>query len=245
MAKTAFDSDRFREAYPPGIERSWWHVVRNRVIADAFARYVPKDARILEVGCGTGIVTAALRARGWNVNGVDLGEPTPDLPVSEHLRLGTDALTLPANERASFHVLALFDVIEHLEDAPGFLRSLLDAFPNARQVVVTVPARAELWTSFDDHYGHFRRYDRPMLRAELTRAGLAPVRVAYFFHGLYPVILLNNLIRGRKRDTVFKAPRPGFDAAVNQAIGSLMALGSRVLPGALVGSSIIAVANRQ
>jgi ABC-type nitrate/sulfonate/bicarbonate transport system substrate-binding protein len=84
-----------------------------------------------------------------------------------------------------------------------------------------------------------------MLREELASAGLTPERIAYFFHGLYPAIMLNNLVRGRRRNTLFKAPRPGSDAAVNKAIGSLIAFGARILPGTLVGSSIIAVASRK
>lgn len=241
---TAFDSDHLQDAYPPGIERSWWHVARNRVIARAFARHIGKEERVLEVGCGTGIVTNALRARGWNVTGVDLaGQADAGRPDS-HLLLGADALTLPRTLRDGFTVLALFDVIEHIADAPAFLRALLAAYPNTRQVVVTVPARTELWTTFDDHYGHFRRYDRPTLRSEIEKTGLRIDHLAYFFHALHPVILLNNLVRGRERDTRFQAPKGSLSIALNTWIGHAFALEARLLPGPLIGSSIIAVARR-
>lgn len=242
---TAFDSDRLRDAYPPGIERSWWHIARNRIIARAFQRHVPRDAQVLEVGCGTGIVTDALRARGWNVTGVDLARPAAEADARTYLMHGTDALTWPARLRSSFDVLALFDVIEHVADAPAFLRSLLIAYPNVHQLLVTVPARAELWTSFDDHYGHFRRYDRPMLREELTDAGLIIDQVAYFFHSLYPAIGLNNLVRGRQRAIRFQAPRSTASLALNKALGNLFAVENAVLPRALTGSSLIAVAHRR
>jgi SAM-dependent methyltransferase len=244
MARTAFDPDQFEEAYPPGIERSWWHTARNRVIASAFAAHVPHGSRILEVGCGTGIVTAHLRSRGWDTWGADLGEPTSGLHAREHLMLGTNALELPANVRQGFQALALFDVIEHVADAPAFLRELLRAFPNARHVVVTVPARQELWTSFDDHFGHFRRYDRALLRNEFAAAGLTTVRAGYFFHGVYPAIALNNLVRGRKRNVRFSAPAPGAVSAVHGLLGALFALESRILPGSWPGSSLIGVGLR-
>lgn len=244
MARTAFDNDQFDEAYPLGIEHTWWHVARNRVIARTFHRHVRKGSRVLEVGCGTGIVTAALRQRGWNISGVDIGDPKHGLHATGHMMLGTDALTLPVELRTSIDILALFDVIEHISDPTAFLRSLLDAFPNVRQVVVTAPARKELWTTFDDHYGHFRRYDRDGLRTDLVRAGLRPEHIGYFFHGVYPAILLNNMVRGRKRAIRFNAPSEGLATSFNIAIGAYFAAEAAVLPDRLVGSSLIAVAAR-
>lgn len=244
MASTWFDGDQFIEAYPPGIERSWWHVARNRVIADALAAHLPRSAKVLEVGCGTGIVTAYLRARQWDVTGIDLGSPTRGVLAPEHLLLGQDATTLPQDLRDTFTALLLFDVIEHVGDAPAFLRSLLAAYPNVRYVVITVPARKELWTTFDDHFGHFRRYDSAMLRNELTKAGLHPDQFGYFFHGLYGAIGVNNLLRGRERAVRFHAPAVGFRSTINEVLGTLFALEARLLPDALIGSSLIAVACR-
>lgn len=244
MAHTEFDLDQYAEAYPSGIERSWWHVARNRVIAHTLAAHLPRATNLLEVGCGTGIVTAHLRARGWNVTGVDLGRPKSGTLASEHLLFGQDATKLPEDLRGGFGALLLFDVIEHVPDAPAFLLELLATFPNVRHVVITVPARKELWTTFDDHFGHFRRYDRAMLRQELGSALLEPDRVAYFFHGLYPAILVNNLIRGHERDLRFAPPPPGIRTTLNRSLGALFALEARLLPKVLLGSSLIAVAHR-
>ena len=244
MARTEFDHDQFAEAYPPGIERSWWSLARNHVIARMFARHLSKDARILEVGCGTGIATAHLRKLGWNITGVDLGQPENGVLDRDHLLLGTNALELPTEMRSTFTALALFDVIEHITDAPSFLRELLTAFPNARHVVVTVPARKELWTSFDDHYGHFRRYDLGLLEDEFKQAGLWNVKASYFFHALYIAIGWNNILRGRKRNLVFKAPAPGLATTMNAAVARGFVWDARFFPGFVPGSSIIGIAQR-
>ncbi len=241
---TEFDRTRFEEAYPPGIEHNWWHVARNRIIARFLGKHVPRRAGLLEVGCGSGIVTCHLHGQGWTVSGVDLGTPTNGLQCPDRLTLGQDAVQLPLDQRLAVGALLFFDVIEHIEDAPAFLRTMLEAFPNAGQVVVTVPARKELWTTFDDHYGHFRRYDRPLLEETFTKSGLRQTAGGYFFHGLYAAILLNILVRGRKRNIVFKATGTGTASVVNNLLGRCFDLESRVLPGSLRGSSIIAVAER-
>lgn len=244
MASTEFDHDQFSEAYPPGIERSWWHSARNRIIGRCIARHLPRDARILEIGCGTGIVTAALRRMGLDASGVDLGEPKAGLHAPEHLTLGTNALELPPEVRNRFTAIGVFDVIEHIEDAPAFMKALFTAFPDVQHIIVTVPARPELWTSFDDHFGHFRRYDLAMLRNEFEQAGARTLHAGYFFHGVYPAILLNNLLRGLQRNISFKAPGPGLASTVNRIIGDLFDLEAMILPKSIPGSSIIAVAQR-
>lgn len=245
MARTEFDRDQYDEAYPPGIERSWWSRARNTMIGRAFRRHVPRTARVLEVGCGTGIVTAYLRSLGWEVTGVELGRPARGLHAVEHLLLGTDVFDIPAEKRSACTVLALFDVLEHLEDPAAFLRRLLEHYPNADMVVVTVPARQELWTSFDEHYGHHRRYDRSMMRDLFAAAGLQPVSVRYFFHALYPAIALNNLLRGRERNIRFAAPAPGLSSAINAGMAACFATEASLIPGAVPGSSIIAIARRE
>ncbi len=244
MTHTEFDDGQYDSAYPRDIERSWWNLARNHVIAHTFRRFVPRDARVLEIGCGKGIVTSHLRSAGWDVLGVDIGTPTESLLASEHLMLGTNALELDAGLRARITVLALFDVIEHVDDAPAFLRGLLAAFPQAKRVVLTVPARQELWTNFDDHYGHMRRYDRAMLQNELSRAGLETESSGYFFHSLYPAIALNNLIRGRKRNVRLNPPAPGVSFKVNALIASAFSIEAKLLPGLLIGSSLVGTATR-
>jgi hypothetical protein len=158
--------------------------------------------------------------------------------------LGTDALELPSDVRDGFQAIAMFDVIEHVPDAPSFLRSLLSAFRNASHVIVTVPARKELWTSFDDHFGHYRRYNRAMLRSEFSASGLRTTYAGYFFHALHPAIVINNAWRGRRRNIRFQAPAPGIASSAHAALGALFAWEQWLVPGGVPGSSIIAAARR-
>lgn len=243
-ASSAFDRAQFHEAYPPGIERSYWHVARNRIIGRTLLRHVPPGAHVLEVGCGPGIVTEHLRESGYEAIGTDLGLPQDLAGDRPYLLLGRDALTLDEELRKRFTALALFDVIEHIEDPRSFLKALLIAYPNVRTVIVTVPARKEIWTNFDDHFGHYRRYTRAMLRTEMEGCGLRPLHTRYFFHVLYAGIRLNNMLRGNTRNIRFVPPAAGASTALHGLLGRLFALGPRLLPGVLPGSSLVCVAQR-
>ena len=78
----------------------------------------------------------------------------------------------------------LLDVIEHIEDDREFLRTIRSAFSNCQCVIVTVPARPEAWSEWDEYYGHFRRYSPETLRKTLSAIG-GCVYVRYFFRSLY------------------------------------------------------------
>jgi hypothetical protein len=66
---------------------------------------------------------------------------SPSLPTS-----GSDTTF----DSLHFGAILLRDVVEHIEDAGTFLRDLLRAFPNARHVLIAVPARMELWSNYDE-----------------------------------------------------------------------------------------------
>lgn len=241
---TAFVHDQYDQLYPAGIEHTYWHVARHLTIGRALRAHLAPGSKLVEVGCGAGVVTRYLRSLGYDVVGTDLGA-APGARGVPYLFPGTKAEDLPGPIRLTAQALLLFDVIEHVEDAPGMLKSLLDAFPNARYVLLTVPSRKELWSSFDDHFGHFRRYDRPMLRRELKEAGMEPVSMKYFFHGLYMAIGLNNLLRGGQRNIRFRPPGSAFARMRNRVLGRAMYLEGALLPDGLAGSSIICMAERR
>jgi SAM-dependent methyltransferase len=209
-AETAFDNAQFDSSFPPGIEQDYWTVARNGFIADAIARARAEGAwgggLIMEVGCGSGLVTKAMHDLGLSVRGVDLGNPTPIPGAAGLLTLGTDAKDLPEAERLAVDLVLLPDVIEHLPDPAGFMGALPEAFPNLRGVIVTVPARPELYSDYDRYYGHFRRYTPELVGEHFHSAGFDCIEWSYAFRGLYMAARLMQLAN-LPRQTQRKAPR--------------------------------------
>ena len=66
-----------------------------------------------------------------------------------------------------YDVILLLDVIEHIEDSKGELRRAFDLLAPGGHLLILVPAFNYLYSPFDKAIGHFRRYDRSILRAEL------------------------------------------------------------------------------
>lgn len=241
---TAYDTAQFDDNFPAGIERHYWFRARNaaldRTLRDAVRHgWMVEEPAIVEVGCGTGVVVAGLRARGHRVIGAEIGQP-PRLLAPGHIATGTAAADLPCAVRNTSDAILFLDVIEHVPDDVALLADTLAAFPRCRTVVVTVPARPELWSSHDRYYGHFRRYTRTSLRQTLRAAGLQPCRVRYMFRSL---LIAAALIKasGRDRDPVMRAGT----RAVHRLLEGMLTAEDRLL-GALPvpGLSLIAIATR-
>jgi 2-polyprenyl-3-methyl-5-hydroxy-6-metoxy-1,4-benzoquinol methylase len=239
---TAFDEKEFDLAYPPGIEHHYWTVARAAIINRALRQESLNDLKWLEVGCGRGITLRSLLNAGVDAMGVELAAVAPLEAIASYVISGRDARDLPEQFREMFMGLMLLDVIEHVADPVDFLEGLLERFPNARWVLITVPAHQELWSNYDEFYGHFRRYDRTTLHQTVAATGLRPVRLDHFFHSLYPAaqVLLRS---ARKRKVEVNAPSP-FMRPIHALLGTVFAIEAALLPSHWPGTSLLCVATR-
>jgi 2-polyprenyl-3-methyl-5-hydroxy-6-metoxy-1,4-benzoquinol methylase len=239
-----YDRDGYSAGYPQGIEKHFWHRARNDLVYNWLRREVQQGDVVLDVGCGIGLVVSELRARGVNTRGVELGEAPVTPGAAGHVETNRDLFDLDDASRSAVRAILLLDVIEHMADRHQFLRRIASEFPNCHTLLVTVPARMELWSTFDEHWGHHLRYDRQQLAAELATAGFRPLRTAYFFQWLYLASLTLKLLRV-PRGNDFKPIRAGSASALlHRLLGAVTRLENRILPGRLPGSSLACIARR-
>ncbi len=236
---TTFSDQQFELCYPEGIDFHWWYVARNRLLADILLRESTADSIFLEVGCGRGPVVKGLRDFGLDVRGVELAEVEPIEGMQAFVDSGIDACDLPIEQRAEISGLLLLDVIEHLPEPEQFLKKLVGSFPNLAVVIVTVPSCQEIWSNFDDFYGHYRRYTLDMLDDMSAQLNWTTHSAGYFFRLPYlPLRLMSAL--GIQRETQMHAPgkvmRP-----VHRLVSSLCRLEAAIMPPRVRGTSAYAV----
>jgi len=235
---TAFDEAQRANAYPPGIGEHFWLEARSRIIHRKIGG-LAAGKEVLDLGCGPGVTVAHLRARGLDCFGCDLARYAPAAPgLGDYLWLGQDVFALPRERRARFGVLLLLDVLEHLPEPQPFLARCLAELPAVEHVLVTVPARQELFGTYDAYYGHQRRYDLAGAEALCAAAGLEIVSSGYFFHVLYPTMALQKLI-ARERSVVFPTARwPPW----HRFLATLFQLEERLVPRTIPGTSLYVLA---
>jgi len=183
--------------------RHFWHLSRNRLISDNLSRLgFEPPARVLDLGCGGGCVAAHLAQLGYSVTGVDghlprILEAAARAPSARFIVDDVNQGNF-LSEEGGFDVVALFDVIEHV-DAPGaLLGKATDLARPGGCVAGTVPALMALWSDADRRAGHRVRYQRRTLAPLLAsvRDG-AVVEITYFNRVLVPFLWLQRRILDR------------------------------------------------
>jgi SAM-dependent methyltransferase len=240
-----FDVPRFRHNYPPGIENYFWSLARTDLVRRALeeaasAGHRRRHERILEVGCGPGIVVSALKNVGLDIWGVDVGHPRVVDSARDRVTVAMDARHLGEQFRESVETLMFLDVVEHIKNDVGFLRDIVQHFPNCSCVIITVPAGPGAWSRWDEYYGHFRRYTKASLDEMVRRSGLSPERTRYFFRALYLAARVINWL-GIQRSTVMRSPK---HILVHRLAAFFMIMEDKLLRASFVpGLSLICVAS--
>ncbi|MDM4721822.1 methyltransferase domain-containing protein [Micromonospora sp. WMMA1363] len=88
-------------------------------------------------------------------------------------------MLLPHSERGDYSAVVSYNVLEHIEDHVGALRSMRDLVRPGAAVIIIVPAFQFAMSPADIATGHVRRYTKKTLTAAMTEAGLTVERINY------------------------------------------------------------------
>lgn len=146
------------------------------------------NGRVLDIGCGFGILVAMGQQRGKNVIGLDTSESmvhgSHDYLKSQNLEPNLVTLTT-AEELIEngeyFDAIIMIDVLEHIEDPRGFLLLVEQLLNPGGRLILSVPAHQEFYDSRDEMLGHFHRYEEDTLLADVGVTNLK-VKDMYYWN---------------------------------------------------------------
>lgn len=233
-----FDPSLF-ESLKRAEEGYFWFRIRRKWIFDKISKFAPPPAKVLEIGCGTGNVSSFLSQKGYMVTGCEFYPEAIHRAWPGFRIVQGDANNLPFKDN-SFDVVGLFDVIEHFQDEIAPLREAVRVARKGGIIAVTVPAKIELWSWFDEVSLHKRRYTIEKLKQVFFEVKTTPLLIEYIFMSLY---LPMRQMRGkRNKDDYFK-----IHPLVNMLAGRLFDIERHIsklfpLP---IGTSLIAIARKE
>ena len=218
------------EAMAEHDERHWWYRARRQIIAELIRRKVPlpKDAKLLEIGCGTGHNLPMLGEFGQ----VDALEVDPIARGMAEKRLGRTVLSspLPALEGvpdATYDMVAALDVVEHIPDDKAALEGISRVLKPGGKLLMTVPAHQWMWSAHDVVNHHQRRYSKRDFKRLVNESPLKLESIGYLNSLLFPLALAQRLaskLTGNEDANLAPPAEP-----INQVLERVFALERRVI----------------
>jgi SAM-dependent methyltransferase len=202
------------------VDRKLGYLERVRLYEfDVVKKYFSKDARVLEIGGGSGFQARMIAVHGCQVESVDLADrprlTEPFFPVRDY-----DGRSFPFPD-ASFDIVFSSNVLEHVPHLPEMLQEIKRVLkPGGIAVHILPSATWRFWSSITHYLAIprfvFRRLSRskpsegkqtaassaaPTVRKSLPRRLLSFLNVMFFpgRHGEYPNALSELWYFSRKR----------------------------------------------
>jgi len=171
-----------------------WHSLRSWV-----RRMEPfrRANRWLDVGCGAGALLRVAAEQGWRVQGTELSTLAADRLRAEGFTVHVGFLGLLNIPPETFDVVTMIELIEHLPDPMGDLRTVHRLLRPGGALFLTTPNAGSLhcrWFGFRDTLGppgHLWGFTTRAVRKMLYQTGFRPLRV--WTDGLNPYRILRRI----------------------------------------------------
>lgn len=216
--------------------RYWWHVSLRRVILSFIARGLngrqSQQIKILDAGCGTGILLTELRNYHYRV-GLDISSEALKFCQQRKLQklVQGSVMQIPFKGNC-FDLIASIDVIYHraVGDDVVALREFHRVLNNRGKLILNLPAFDFLKSSHDEAIHTRRRYTRRELKSKLESVGFKIESITYRNVLLFPLLIVLRLLaklkwrRGHARSDLAELPK-----FMNEGLKMVMALEERLM----------------
>jgi len=135
-----------------------------------------QPGRVLDIGCFKGEFLETMRRHGWCVNGVELHARPPNL---FNIDIHYGPIELAPYEPASFDLITIWAVLEHVLDPRGILMACRRLLKPGGRLVVLVPNFNSLpgrYMQHDDVPRHITMFTKATLYRLLDETGFQPTR---------------------------------------------------------------------
>jgi SAM-dependent methyltransferase len=244
-----YDDSYFAQLYELEA-RNYWFRARNALVVWAMRKYFETARVFLEIGCGTGYVldgiSRAMPQLAVHASEVSSsGLPFAAQRVPRAALMQMDARAIPF--AAHFDVIGLFDVLEHIEEDVAVLAEAHRALRDGGGLIITVPQHRFLWSVYDEHAHHVRRYAAPELRAKVLQAGFRVVMMTSFVSLLLPLMLLSRRLQNKSAANYDVLAELRVGRIVNFLLASVLAVERMLIRLGIrfpAGGSLLLVARR-
>lgn len=220
----------------------FWMARRFEVLRKLCGHRLTGKIQCGEIGCGNGVLQSQIEAEyGLAVDGFDLHRGALEQNISSRGQLHYYDISERHPEfQHRYDVLFVFDVIEHVTGEDEFLQACRFHLRPGGALLINVPARPELFSTYDVAAGHVRRYTLKQLRDLAGRTAMRLAEHTYWGLPYYPLLLARKMMQ--KRGSSASVLRAGFSPRA-KAINTMLLWLARAepIPQRALGTSLLAV----
>lgn len=170
------------ESFAPEQEKTGFSAWLSGERASAFRR-VPKNVRVLDIGCGIGATLAYHRNRGCDAYGIEADENVQAIARRHGLNIRQGIFDGTQFDSEYFDYVTLDQVAEHVTDPHALMRGVARVLRHGGKAVITTPnpnsfgawLYGRRWLNWHVPY-HLQFYTRRSLAMVAEKAGLRLVR---------------------------------------------------------------------
>ncbi|MHA1279976.1 MAG: class I SAM-dependent methyltransferase [Candidatus Helarchaeota archaeon] len=174
----------------------YWYVCRRKMIHAILEQILPMNEpkpRILDLGCGSGSMFNTARKHGEYLGIEYDAKAAANCKQKGAQVIIGDGMNIPLKDE-SFDLIMLLDCLEHVEEDRQILNECYRVLIHEGLILISVPAFRILWTTFDEHSYHIRRYNCSDLIKLLENNDIKTIKVTHLFFYQFPVLLMIALL---------------------------------------------------
>ncbi len=116
---------------------------RLKFILDQLYDYIPSKGKVLDVGCGNGLMSMAVGQVGYHTLGVDISEKAIQKANQNNTLSHVNFKVMSANDLVAdgftYDAIICSEVLEHLDDPSNLLQTLYQLLSDRGVLIITVP----------------------------------------------------------------------------------------------------------
>ena len=116
---------------------------RLKFILDQLYLHIPSSGKVLDVGCGNGLMSMAIGQKGYQILGVDISEKALQKAKRNNTLSRVNFKAISADDLVAdgntYDAVICSEVLEHLDDPNSLLRTLYQLLSVRGVLIITVP----------------------------------------------------------------------------------------------------------